>query len=213
MVLPTRVERPDEGGGWELLEDAYSKRVDFNQTGFTLHQLEEPDSPDAKTCGGSQPPGSQGPPSAVLEPSHPVDVEYENIRCIKRGALFDMRSLPADAHALVRADTSTPGYVIWTIGLKEPLSDDDDGNDDELTDDALDARVEARKAMTTSEAAITLKFARADAASLEACVMPLIFECNAVRHFIMVCHASTAPRLSAPRARRTCPQSSRWLRL
>jgi len=85
MVLPTRVERPDEGGGWELLEDVYSKRIDFNQTGFTLHQVDESD-PDVKTAGGSQPPGSQGPPSAAVEQSHAVDVEYTNIRCIKRGA-------------------------------------------------------------------------------------------------------------------------------
>ena len=86
VVLPTRVERPEEGGGWELLEDLYSKRVDFNQTGFTLYQLEETDPSDDKTAGGSQPPGSQGPPSAAVEQSRPVDVEYANIRCIKRGA-------------------------------------------------------------------------------------------------------------------------------
>ena len=99
VVLPTRVERPEVGGGWELLEDVYSKRVDFNQTGFTLHQLEEPEA-DGNTVGGSQPPGSQGPPSAAVEPSHAVDVEYSNIRCIKRGALF--QACVAVLHALTR---------------------------------------------------------------------------------------------------------------
>ena len=185
MVLPTRVERPDEGGGWELLEDVYSKRIDFNQTGFTLHQVDESDPHDAKTAVGSQPPGSQGPPLAVVEPTHAVDVEYTNIRCLKRGAKLRARAY-LDMHALtisLRSET-TDAQVIWTIGLNKPLSDDDD-DEFELSKDAIAARASALKAMTTSAAAITLKFPLVDAASLEACVMPLIFEHNPVRHCSM----------------------------
>lgn len=199
VLLPTRVERPAKGGGWELLEDAYSKRVDFNQSGFTLHLLTEPEEPGAATHGGSQQPlGSQGPPAAVVEPSRPVDVEYTNIRCIKRGALRPghaarLRALTRSACML--ADTSTHGYVIWTVGLHEPVDDEEEDDDQALTKDALAARAEAQKAMTKSDAAITLKFVRGDDASLEKDVMPLIFEANPVRHRGMPC-ASAAPLLT-----------------
>ena len=206
MVLPTRVERPEEGGGWELLEDVYSKRVDFNQTGFTLHQVEEPDAPDAKTFVGSQPPGSQGPPSVAVEPTHAVDVEYTNIRCLKRGATLRPRAL-LDLHALTKSPCAetTDTQVIWTIGLNQALSEEDD-DDFGLSKDAIAARADALKAMTSTAAAITLKFPLVDAASLEACVMPLIFDHNPVRHCSM--HASAALWLTRMRLRRMWTLSS-----
>ena len=96
-----------------------------------------------------------------------------------------------------RADTSTPAYVIWTLGLKQQVSDEDDEDYvRKLGKDALAARAKARKAITTSDAAITLKFARADAASLEACVMPLIFEVNEVRHRGTGRATAASPRLT-----------------
>ena len=215
-MLPTRVERPDEGGGWEVLEDVYSKRVDFNQTGFTLHQLEEVEPPGGTTAGGSQPAGSQGPPSAV-EPSRAVDVEYTNIRCIKRGAK-QVAHCAACLHALTSPSVSvgftemTPAYVIWTVGLNKPVVDEDDDDELELSEDALAARAKARKEMTTNDAAITLKFARADAASLEACVMPLIFEVNPVRCRSMPCQCFAGSLTLAFRAR-MLPLSVRLCRL
>ena len=210
VLLPTRVERPAKGGGWEVLEDVYSKRVDFNQAGFTLHRLTEPEEAAAATHGGSQQPlGSQGPPPAVVEPSEAVDVMYDNIRCIKRGALRHGHKACLLVLTTSRCtDTSTHGFVIWTIGLNEPVNDDDDDDDDQpLTKDALATRATARKAMTTSDAAITLKFAQGDGASLEKDVMPLIFESNPVRHRSIQC-AIPAPLLTCtPNARRMW-----WLR-
>ncbi len=95
-VMPTRVEAPppDSGaGGWELVADVYTLLVDFNQTGFTLHQVSEPedaedDSADGRAAptGGSQPCGSQGAPPEPSQQTAPVDVAYADIRSIKRGA-------------------------------------------------------------------------------------------------------------------------------
>lgn len=205
-VLKTRVEQPETGGGWELVDDMYSKRVDFNQTGFTLHQVEDSDAAGGDTP--SQPPGSQGPP--VLETTTPVDVAYTNIRSIKRG--MSPRECASDvccirAHSCRFADTSSPAYVVWTIGLHEAADVNDDVETEQLGEGALAARAKARKEMTTSDAAITLKFARVNAASLEACVVPLIFEENPVRFDQLLSHALYW-LLTPPLASRTCPQSS-----
>jgi hypothetical protein len=91
--------------------------------------------------------------------------------------------LPASAHFSRRSET-TDSHVIWTVGLNKPLDEDDD-DDLELSEDAIAARANALKAMTTTDAAITLKFPLVDAASLEACVVPLIFEVHPVRHCSM----------------------------
>ena len=87
-VAPTRVEAAlGGGGGFELIADAFARRVDFNQTGLTLHQLMQDDD-DAD--GDADPPasqqGSQGAPAAAGPTTAPVDIAYANIRSIKRGA-------------------------------------------------------------------------------------------------------------------------------
>ncbi len=92
--MPTRVRKPTAGGGWELLPDAYSTRADFNQSSLTLHQLQEPDEDAATSAGGSQQPGgSQGAPAQV-EPTRAVDINYEDIRSISRGAPMCSVHLP-----------------------------------------------------------------------------------------------------------------------
>jgi hypothetical protein len=72
---------------------------------------------------------------------------------------------------------------MWTFGLRKPLLDEEDdaGADEELSADALAGRANARAAMLSSDAAITLKFARSHAAGLEQYVVPLIFKHNPVR--------------------------------
>ena len=98
----------------------------------------------------------------------------------------------ACAYSLHRSETMDT-HVIWTVGLNKPLDEDDD-DDLELSEDAIAARTHALKAMTTTDAAITLKFPLVDAASLEACVVPLIFEVHPVRHRSV--HAIAALRLT-----------------
>jgi hypothetical protein len=82
--MATRVEAPPAGGGgWELVADQYTLLVDFNQSGFTLHQLRDTDAADDS---GDQPCGSQGAPPEPDQQTEPVDVAYADIRSIKRGA-------------------------------------------------------------------------------------------------------------------------------
>jgi hypothetical protein len=71
--------------------------------------------------------------------------------------------------------------VVWTIGLRKPLLEEEEDGGEELSKDAVAGRAKARAAMLESDAAITLKFARAHAAALEQCVVPLIFKHNPVR--------------------------------
>ncbi len=79
------------------------------------------------------------------------------------------------------ADVSHAQAVVWTIGLRAALLDDDGEPDEELSDDAAAARISAHTAMIESDAAVTLKFTRFDAASLEQAVVPLILKVNPVR--------------------------------
>ena len=89
-VAPTRVEAaPGGGGGFELIADAFARRVDFNQTGLTLHMLLQDDADDDGDADGDPPAsqqGSQGAPAVAGPTTAPVDIAYANIRRITRGA-------------------------------------------------------------------------------------------------------------------------------
>jgi hypothetical protein len=80
-----------------------------------------------------------------------------------------------------RAADASGASVVWTIGLRKPLLEEEEDDGEELSKDALAGRASARAAMLESDAAITLKFARAHAAALEQCIVPLIFKHNPVR--------------------------------
>ena len=105
-MLPTRVRTPAAGGGWELLPDAYAPRVDFNQSSLTLHQIMEADEEQrgATSAGGSQPCGSQGAHApAAVEATNAVDIKYEDIRCINRGACINSCAISACCWILMLA--------------------------------------------------------------------------------------------------------------
>jgi len=152
-------------GGWSLVADDYALLVDFNVTGLTLHRLL-----------------SHGDPDDVAD-TEAVDIPYTALRSVMRTGGGEAPQPPVWQFSLDpdKACTAAVGEALCT-----PPADEDEDLVDALKAmsadvraQAIEAQKEARKAVSSGHTScLVLRFARADAADLEARVVPTMLACN-----------------------------------